>query len=131
MLGVSARRPCDEPAQYGTGVVERFGKCVADLNSRTAMRDVALQRSLQRMICRMGAVGHRHLCPEAACHLSSRIELRETRELRICAGVAVREVDRGKGNAGGSYVSRIRVQAAEVLLQPKRPCTQIGVPEVG
>src|SRR5277367_6095664 len=82
-----SRRTCS--SQQAAHVIQRFAPGVSRLQSRTAVSDLPCQRSLQRIIGRVGRIGNHGLEAEASSCDAATVESRKLRESRTRSLVRV------------------------------------------
>ena len=95
------------------------------------MGDSPLQRSLQGMVGGVGSTGDDVLGAEAADDVSCLVELGVRSKAGTRARIAIEEAFPGQLDGGGSNISRVGDQVAEMALQAQSPGLKIGVAEAG
>src|SRR5579862_6690154 len=69
-------------------------------------------------------------CAKTARRISRRVELRERRELRRRAAIAVWPEHARKVNSGCGHVRRIELEVAEIVIDACRPASNVPVAKV-
>ena len=120
----------DRASKDGTGVVDRFGVGVADLQPEPGPRRVLGQGHLQCVIGGVRIAGDQGDVAGASDPIAGVIEFREGSECRIGASVTVGRKDVGKVYSRGPDISGAGFEIPEIVIDTERPAGDGAVTKV-